>query len=603
MRIEIATFAGTVPHVDASLLPTEAAVRAIDTWIETGTLRPRRQAVERHFFEDVATSFFLHRGEWIGFEFFSHVVPGATPGTEDRLYIASDTSPPVVRYGKAVTAQSFPLALPAPTIAPTVAGGAIPSGATVVETTLFAYTWVTVLSEESGPSPVSEGIDLTGSQPATLSGWGTPPPGRGVDRIRVYRSATGATGATELHFVAEIALPLDPEAERDVINPDTGATLTRRDYNAAEYEPIPDYEHRILDAPIQEVLPTEDHSPAPDDLRGIVSMPGGVIAGFDGKELLFCEPYLPHAWPIKYRLRTNHDIVGLASFGSFLAVMTQGEPYIVQGTDPATFSFEKVEQNMPCLSGRGIVDLGYASAYPSPDGLVVIGQQGAEIVTKDLFTREQWQRLNPSTFSAALFDGRYVFSFDPDETSATTVGTVFDPFAVAPVAVSMIPAEFADDDTAEQANVGSLIVGPRIGSINIAEGSRFFETARGTYDSLAFNVETGSLFALEARRSVVEWGAKDADHASVSWVSKPFDSEIPVNFGAIMVRARRLPGATLDPVITVIADGETVATFSTINRIKRLPAGFLANQWQITLGGPVEFTSVIMGATPQDIGV
>ncbi|MGL1400235.1 hypothetical protein ACSTI4_24935, partial [Vibrio parahaemolyticus] len=76
------------------------------------------------------------------------------------------------------------------------------------------------------------------------------------------------------------------------------------------------------------------YNPPPAGLRGLTAMPNGMMAAFDGKDLYFCEPYLPHAWPASYTLTTDFPIVGLGAFGTSLVVMTTGNLYLVSGTAP-----------------------------------------------------------------------------------------------------------------------------------------------------------------------------------------------------------------------------------------------------------------------------
>ena len=46
----------------------------------------------------------------------------------------------------------------------------------------------------------------------------------------------------------------------------------------------------------------------------IINLPNGMMVGFSGNNICFCEPFFPHAWPIRYRLTTNFDIVSLGAF-------------------------------------------------------------------------------------------------------------------------------------------------------------------------------------------------------------------------------------------------------------------------------------------------
>lgn len=146
----------------------------------------------------------------------------------------------------------------------------------------------------------------------------------------------------------------------------------------------------------------------PATLTGLVALPNGIMAGFSGYDLFFCEPNLPYAWPEKYRLTADYPIVGLGVFGSSLLVCTKGTPYLVTGMHPDSMSMERIELDQACVSKRSIVSIGGGVMYASPDGLVNVGAGGSRVVTESLYTREEWQALRPETIEGYYHDGKYV---------------------------------------------------------------------------------------------------------------------------------------------------------------------------------------------------
>ena len=78
----------------------------------------------------------------------------------------------------------------------------------------------------------------------------------------------------------------------------------------------------------------------PSDLKGLVAMPNGIMAGFSGNNICFSEPFFPHAWPIRYRLATNFSIVSMGRYGQTLIVTTKGFPYAVVGARPDSANLE-----------------------------------------------------------------------------------------------------------------------------------------------------------------------------------------------------------------------------------------------------------------------
>ncbi|NKB96795.1 hypothetical protein HED48_23285 [Ochrobactrum intermedium] len=81
-------------------------------------------------------------------------------------------------------------------------------------------------------------------------------------------------------------------------------------------------------------------------------------------------------------LTTDADIVGLGAIGTSLVIATKANPYLATGSSPDTMQMVKLEANLPCVNARGIVDLGFAIAYPSNEGLAAVAANGeAKLVT------------------------------------------------------------------------------------------------------------------------------------------------------------------------------------------------------------------------------
>ena len=126
-------------------------------------------------------------------------------------------------------------------------------------------------------------------------------------------------------------------------------------------------------------------------MLGLTAMANGIFAGFSGKRICFSEPFLPHAWPVAYRITLEEEIVSIAMAGQVLFIATKGTPYIAAGTDPQSMSVIRMEAAQACLNKESLVDMGDLAIYASPDGLV--GASGSEItvLTAGLITPKQWQ--------------------------------------------------------------------------------------------------------------------------------------------------------------------------------------------------------------------
>lgn len=561
--INLSQFIGEIPKVIPRLLPDSAAQVAKNCKVIDGAIVPLRYSGDYRVLANGNSYFYKHQSTWFEYNKFVDVVNA--PIAKNRLYITGDGVPKIVTDASAI----YPLAVKAPPtpLSATVSG--VLDTATQ-STVLYAYTYLTSYDEESEPSPLSNEVLRSPGMEVTLTGFVAPPTDRNYNRIRIYRSQTSASGATELYFISEIALPV----------------------------PTPSYVDLPEETPIQEVIGTLYYNPPPDDLQGIIALPNGMLAGFTGNKLYFSEPYIPHAWPEKYVQTTNYDIVGLGAFGRSIAIMTMGNPYIATGITPDAMAMELIEVNLPCVNKRGIVDLGYAIAYPSTDGLVLISSQGANIVTRELFTRDEWMQLNPKTIVACQYDGRYVACYSyVDALGVTQSGTVI---------------------------------------IDLT-GELPFITRTSFYTSYMFyEPGAGRLYLLDGQKAM-KFDDPDMPFMQMEWRSKKIVLDGPINLGVSMVdgdavtslQNQPLPIITVadatfvsepfsgtvvagsiltvstEPAFaaTVYADGSAIRTFSDLNTVSRLPGGFMARTWEVAVKGRTPITSIYLAWSPTELYV
>jgi len=528
MKIRIADFKGEIPRRHPRLLPTEYAQEARDTRLDDGTIAPVRQKALTTTLAADAGTIFYHKNTWYSFASADvDIAPG--PVADDRLYYTGD-GVPKMRVGSSV----YPLPLAAPAAAPTAVMNGTPDEE-VASFVVYAYTFVTQFDEESAPSPTTDAFLWSAGNTVTLSGFAAAPSGRGVNRRRIYRSQTSALGVTDLYFVDEI--PISASS----------------------------YTHDLSTRPLQEVLPSADYDPPPNSMKGLIAMPNGMMAAFDGKEVLFSEPFRPHAWPEKYRLTVDRDVVGLAAFGTTLAILTTATPYVAQGTAPENMVMEKMERDLPCVSKRGIVDMGYAAVYPSTEGLVVISASSAEIVSRNLFTTEQWKALNPASFHAEQYEGRYFYAHTP---------------------------------------VGGTV--QAMGIIDITGAQPYYIETDETPISMIRDPEAGALYMLMTPREIYRWDAPSAELKPQVWRSRMFQLVAPVSYAGVLVEADdpigTIPAGQTPNLTRIYADGNLVREFSNLNEPVRLPGGFRSRKWEIEIVGYVPITGISMAQSYDDLG-
>lgn len=392
----------------------------------------------------------------------------------------------------------------------------------LAETRVYTYTYVTDLGEEGPPAAASEAANVVDGETVTLTNFSTTPDGAyNVVTKRIYRSVQGSSGAGYL-FVAEIP----------------AATTTYVDSIKAEN--------------LGESLLTLTWDAPPADMQGLCIMANGIMAGFSGKDVCFSVPFVPSAWPVGYRLQSDHNIVGIGAFGISLFVGTDAFPYIITGTDPEGMSMVKSTSRQACVSKRSIVDMGGGVFYASPDGICLADGTGIRVITQDILTREEWQAYNPSSIHASQIDGRYFAFYD----TGTTQGCL------------------VLDMTGD---------GAKLWTSNL-------------YYSAAFNdVKTDSLY-LASSGSVQKWDG-GASPLTYTWRSKIFQLAKPENLGAGQVLASAYP-----VTMKVYADGALKHTQTVANEQPfKLPSGFRAREWQLELTGTAEIYSAFLATAVSEL--
>lgn len=259
-----------------------------------------------------------------------------------------------------------------------------------VQTRTYIVTYVTDWGEESAPSAASALLDVDQNDAVKVTAT-APPPGRFIVGWRLYRSASSNTQASWA-LVEDLAA--------------TNAVLVD---GVFDYFNIADltYTDSKADEELQEPCPSLTWAEPPADLKGLVGLPNGIMAGFVGRTLCFSVPSQPHAWPIDYQLSLEYDIVGIGVFGQTAVVLTQGFPYYASGADSASMSAQKVEVPQACLAPRSIATVDGGVMYASPDGLCLASASGISLLTQGAFTKDDWLAAVTSGAVGAYHDGAY----------------------------------------------------------------------------------------------------------------------------------------------------------------------------------------------------
>lgn len=481
---------------------------------------------------------------WLEWDSDVDVVRGPVADTDEfRLYFTSDSFAPrktnwLMATGNMAGVAPFPnawyeMGVPAPTGAPNLAVAG--TGSEPIEVRAYVYTHVTefgTVAEESAPSPASTVSARYSGDSVTISGFSNPPTGNyNFKYRRIYRAVTGGTSVT-YQLVAEI-----PIAQSSYVDTKSVTALGQ-------------------------VLPSLYFTPPPAGLRGLVALPNGILAGFVGNQIWFCEPYLPHAWPETYVLTTDHPIVGLGVFGNSLFVGTTEQPYVVTGTTPLSMQQEKLPIVQPCVSKASIASDQYGVLYASPNGLVGIGAGTNDVVTNALYTRDEWQALNPSSMAGVLYNNMY-FGF----------------YNVAGVRDSIV---IQRNDN------------PPLANYSVAAKATFVEPS------------TGALYILSAvDNKIYQQDASAVNTTVYQWKSKRFVLVKPISFAAMQIHADYASlGAGKYINVKIYANGVQVHSQDVTSPAPfRLPAAGVHYDWEFEFSGNVAIRRVVIATSISEIKV
>lgn len=391
--IKIDNFSGTVPRTGPTQLEGNQAQTASNVKLQSRELRSWRKPVAEYTPSNagVQTIYKLEGPggafEWLTWTSDVDVVPGPVADVSDyRVYYTGDGAPKKTNWDLATTggtgSDPFPnswlyMGVPNPEGSPTLT----PSSTTgTVETRAYVYTYVSTfgaVQEESGPSPAAT-VTVENTGTVTVDNFSAAPTtGYNITSIRIYRTITGANSVT-YSFVTEIPITTTSFVDNLTANQ------------------------------LGEPLATLEYEPPPSGLKGLVALPNGILAGFKDNEVWFCEPYLPHAWPVSYSMSVEYPIIGLGVYDTTVVVMTTKFPYLMTGTTPAAMTQTKLPLPQPCASKRSIASDQYGVLYASPNGLVSIGSGTQDIITTPLYTRDEWQELTPTSMLGVIYNNLYI---------------------------------------------------------------------------------------------------------------------------------------------------------------------------------------------------
>lgn len=393
MRFIVSGMGGAIQAVDDHLIPDTAAAHSINQRPIAGEFTPWRAPVAvkaipagRRTIYRMGRDVLSDTAYWLSWTGLVHVARGfIASDTSERTYFTGSGGPKVTDNLIGLAGEPYPtaareLGVPAPDGASVISQTA--AGAGDDRLVFYADTFITDKGEESKPRVIGS-ITCKPGATITISSLPPVPAGNfGVTTRRIYRSEVGTSGQGEFFFLKDIQ-----STEGSVV--DNGLSV-----GAA-------------------TMVTTGWEMPPADLKGLIVLWAGIMAGISGRSVRYCESYKPYAWPVAYEtLPANATPVALAVWSSNLLILTDGQPYLVNGSTPGSMGDQPIEFEKGCISVQSVCNIEHGVVWASGDGLAYFGNQGPLLLTDGILTRDQWLKLNPETIVGALFEGIYIGSYE-----------------------------------------------------------------------------------------------------------------------------------------------------------------------------------------------
>ena len=163
------------------------------------------------------------------------------------------------------------------------------------------------------------------------------------------------------------------------------------------------------------IIASENYHKPNSNMKGLTNYHRNMLVGFFDNQLCISFPNKPHAWPERFRLTLDSNIVGIAVNGGYILALTESYPYNISGNSPESMSVVRIDANYPCLSKKSIVNVGLQGVMWATHGGMASwrGGSGIGIRTALLHDWDTWgDYLDPSTLVGHYYNDKYFGSHD-----------------------------------------------------------------------------------------------------------------------------------------------------------------------------------------------
>jgi hypothetical protein len=552
----------------------------------------------------------------------------------------------------------------------------------------YVYTWITPWGEESIASLPSNELYIKEGQVITVTGLPTATPSASyfVRGLRLYRTLVSASG-TEYYKLSDLWFPVSPttasrsgnvssvtlaEPHNFIVGDrfklssfttssfnitDGIVTVVTDDYTFSYAQTAGDigattqtagsmyhdvaeeitdparywgdssytYTDDFLYTNLLGLLNSDYYDEPSPSMTGLRVAHNNILVGFFDNQLCFSEPGNPHAWPIKYRLTFDSDIIAIEPVSGYIVILTEAYPYAVSGNDPATMVVARIDMLYPCLSKRSVVNMGYGVVYATHGGLAVYSlSKGLSLITKMVHDWDTWnENLTPSTLVGHFYKDKYFGSysgnsliFEKDEKSGgffTTVQTTFTAAWTDQITNKMYYITDTTGDIYEWDDMtqpltpmewkSKVVVTKKYMNLGAARVIADYDTPQSEIDAVAvYNVAAKAY-------NVLRW----SEAAQLGTLNGPTDYLVA---GTRVNNDGTINGCKVINGDCITRDLKSTTTFLCItfklwvdkvlvfqgnvcsDKIFRLPAGYRSDTFEVSVSGAARVRAIHLGETP-----
>lgn len=388
MKIDISAFNGAITATIPELLPDNFASNAVNAETINGSITPIKQLVAN---ADVTTTALTNSIKRLLFRGNSSLVVQGVNNERwvtsplaqddfDRVYWTSSNGVPMTSSYQGFGTTDYELGIAKPQTSITIDSTA--SSGDVVMATSAIFVEESEWGELSEPcDPVN--FDLKSSGSVTLSMPAAPASGHWTNRQIYLADFSG----NYLHYLT-------------VPNTQANVTIT-----------LP-FDTALLVTELDQIVTGALNTKPRVNMQGLVSLPGGVLAGYENNVVCLSKAYLPHAWPANYEITVDGNIKAIQAASSGLVVLTDRNPYLIVGSSPDAMSPVQIDMTEPCYAPLAVVDMGPYVIYPSNDGLIAIAGQDNRNLIDGVIDRDEWRASVKTDAVACAFNGKYWYFSD-----------------------------------------------------------------------------------------------------------------------------------------------------------------------------------------------